>query len=151
MNIMITSLVALAITAATAIGAEKNAPGDDEAINGIWSPTEAVLGGAPLPPSALKKITLRIDGAEYEVEVRVEGEPEPDQGTSALNTNVTPKTMMITSTNGPNRGKTFPAIYALKDDTLRVCYDLSGQKHPTDFKSVKGTQLYLVIYKRKEK
>ena len=149
MNIMITCLVALAITVATAAGAEKNATSDDKALNGIWSPTEAVLGGVPLPPPALKKITLRIDGAKYEV--AVQDEPEPDQGTSTLNTNVSPKTMTITSTNGPNRGKTFPAIYELKDDTLRVCYDLSGKKHPTDFKSVKGTQLYLVTYKRKEK
>ena len=149
MNIMINCLVALAITAATAIGAEKNAAGDDKALNGIWSPTEAVLGGVPLPLPALKKITLRIDGAKYEV--KVEGETEPDQGTSTLNTNTSPKTMTIASTNGPNRGKTFPAIYELQDDTLRVCYDLSGKKHPTDFKSVKGTQLYLVTYKRKEK
>ena len=149
MNIMITCLVASATIAATAVGAEKNAASDDKALNGMWSPTEAVLGGAPLPPPALKKITLRIDGAKYEV--KVEGESEPDQGSSALNTNVSPKTMTITSTNGPNRGKTFPAIYELKDDTLRVCYDLSGQKHPADFKSIKGTQLYLVTYKRKEK
>ena len=149
MNIMITCLVALATAAATALGAEKNAASDDKALNGTWSPTEAVLGGVPLPAPALKKITLRIDGAKYEV--LVEGEPAPDQGTSTLNTNVSPKTMTIASTNGPNRGKTFPAIYELKDETLRVCYDLSGEKHPTDFKSVKGTQLYLVTYKRKEK
>jgi uncharacterized protein (TIGR03067 family) len=146
---MITCLAAFAITTTTAVGAEKTAPGDDKTLNGIWSPTEAVLGGQLLPPPALKKITLGIAGAKYEV--TVEGEPEPDQGTSTLNTNVSPKTMTITSTNGPNRGKTFPAIYELKDDTLRICYDLSGQKHPTDFKSVKGTQLYLVTYKRKQK
>ena len=34
--------------------------------------------------------------------------------------------MTITGTEGPNRGKTFPAIYELKDDTLRICDDLSG-------------------------
>jgi len=146
---MITCLVALAITTATAVGAEKNAPGDDKAINGIWLPTEAVLGGVTLPPPALQKITLRIDGAKYEVTVK--GESVPDQGTSMLNTNVSPKTTTISSTNRPNRGMTFPAVYELKDDTLRVCYDLSGEKHPTDFKSLKGTQLYLVTYKRKQK
>jgi uncharacterized protein (TIGR03067 family) len=149
MNKMITCAVALAITAAAAVGAEKNAASDDKAMNGIWSPTSGVLGGVTLPPPALKKITLRIDGDKYEV--TVEGEPEPDQGTSTVNTNVTPKTMTVISTNGPNRGKTYPAIYELKDDTLRVCYDLSGKKHPTEFTSVKGTQLYLVTYKRKEK
>jgi uncharacterized protein (TIGR03067 family) len=56
--------------------------------------------------------------------------------------------MSITGTNGPNLGKTFPAIYELKGDTLRICYDLSGEKFPTDYKSVEGTKLYLVTYKR---
>jgi len=58
--------------------------------------------------------------------------------------------MTITDTAGPNQGKTFPAIYELKGDTLRICYDLSGAKRPTEFKTVAGTQLYLVTYTRVE-
>jgi len=61
-----------------------------------------------------------------------------------------PKGMTITDTAGPNQGKTFPAIYELKGDTLRICYDLSGAKRPTEFKTVAGTQLYLVTYTRVE-
>ena len=56
--------------------------------------------------------------------------------------------MTITGTEGPNHGKTFPAIYEIKGDTLRICYDLSGVKRPTEFKSVPGTRLYLVTYSR---
>ena len=52
---------------------------------------------------------------------------------------------------GPNKGKTFPAIYELAGDTLRVCYDLSGKKRPTEFKTKADTKLYLVTYKRKKK
>ena len=44
--------------------------------------------------------------------------------------------MTITGTEGPNHGRTFPAIYELKGDTLRICYDLSGAKRPTEFKSI---------------
>ena len=58
--------------------------------------------------------------------------------------------MTITGTEGPNQGKTFPAIYELKGDTLRICYDLSGAKRPTEFKSIAGTRLYLVTYNRKK-
>jgi len=61
-----------------------------------------------------------------------------------------PKGMSVTGTEGPNSGKTFPAIYELKGDTLRICYDLSGAKRPTEFKSVAGTKLYLVTYVRKK-
>jgi uncharacterized protein (TIGR03067 family) len=58
--------------------------------------------------------------------------------------------MTITGTAGPNSGKTFPAIYELKGDTLRICYDLSSAKRPTEFKSIAGTRLYLVTYNRKK-
>jgi uncharacterized protein (TIGR03067 family) len=61
-----------------------------------------------------------------------------------------PKGMSITGTEGPNIGKTYPAIYELKGDMLRICYDLSGAKRPTEFKSTAGTRLYLVAYNRKK-
>jgi hypothetical protein len=41
------------------------------------------------------------------------------------------------------------AIYELDGDMLRICYDLSGKKHPETFATQKGTPLYLVVYKRK--
>jgi uncharacterized protein (TIGR03067 family) len=58
--------------------------------------------------------------------------------------------MDIEGTKGPNKGKTILAIYELKDDTLRICYDLSGKKHPKEFKTKEGTQLFLVEYKREK-
>ncbi len=61
-----------------------------------------------------------------------------------------PKGVTVTGRKGPNAGKTFPAIYELKSDTLRICYDLSGAKRPTEFKSDAGTQLFLVTYSRKK-
>jgi uncharacterized protein (TIGR03067 family) len=56
----------------------------------------------------------------------------------------------VIGTEGPNQGKTFPAIYELKKDTLRICYDLSGAKRPTEFKTMSGTRLFLVTYKREK-
>ena len=81
-------------------------------------------------------------------EVSVGG--KPDKGTYTLDSTCKPKGMSITGTEGPNQGKTFPAIYELKGDTLRICYDLSGAKRPTEFKSTAGTRLYLVTYSRKQ-
>ena len=75
-------------------------------------------------------------------------ETAPDRGTYTLDSDAKPKGMTITGTEGPNRGKTFPAIYELNGDTLRICYDLSGAKRPTEFKTSAGTKLYLVTYNR---
>ena len=66
---------------------------------------------------------------------------EPDRGTYTLDATSKPKGMTITGTEGPNNGKTFPAIYELEGDTLRICYDLSGAKRPTKFATVAGTKL----------
>ena len=122
---------------------------DEKAHEGVWKPIAAVLGGAKLPPPALKAITLKITGNNYEV--TVEGEKEPDKGTCMLDTNSNPKRMIIKGTEGPNRGKTFLAIYEMKDaSSMRVCYDLSGTAFPKEFKAPKDTQLYLVGYRRQK-
>jgi len=92
----------------------------------------------------LKSIRLKLESGKYEVLVG----DQPDRGTYTLNATSTPKSMTIRGTEGPNLGKTFPAIYELNGDTLRICYDLSGAKRPTAFQSVTGTQLFLVTYAR---
>ena len=57
--------------------------------------------------------------------------------------------MTIKSEEGPNKGKTFLAIYEMKDEvSMRVCYDLSGKEFPTEFKATPGTKLYLAGYRR---
>ena len=115
--------------------------------DGAWKPKSAMLGGVLLPPPALKAITLLIKGDKYEV--HVEGEDHSDKGTVTRDESVTPHRMTIKSLDGPNKGKTFLAIYEIKGpDAYRVCYDLSGRAFPTDFKSPKGSQLYSVGYRR---
>ncbi len=120
---------------------------DAKAIQGKWSPAKAELAGNPLPDAILKTISLKLDNEKYEVFV---GE-KPDRGTYTIDPVSKPKSIRITGTEGPNIGKTFPAIYELNGDTLRICYDLSGAKRPAEFKTVAGTQLYLVTYQRKKK
>ena len=124
----------------------KAAPDDSKATQGVWKPIAAVLGGVRLPDDALKTITLKITGDNYEV--TIDGE-KPDKGTCTHDLSTNPKRMTIKSTDGPNRGKTFLAIYEMRDaDSLRVCYDLSGTEFPKEFKAPKGTQLYLAGYRR---
>ncbi len=119
---------------------------DATAVQGNWQPAQAELAGKPMPDAVLKSISLKLENGKYEVFVGT----QPDRGTYTLDSATKPKSMTITGTEGPNLGKTFPAIYELKGDTLNVCYDLSGAKHPTAFKSIAGTMLYLVTYNRKK-
>jgi len=121
-------------------------PPDAKAIEGSWTPIKAELGGQPLPDAVRKTISLKLADGKYDAM----GGGKPDYGTYSLDPSTMPKGMTVTGTNGPNQGKTFPCIYELKGDTLRICYDLSGKKQPTEFKSIAGTELYLVTYSRKK-
>ena len=141
------ALMLVAVLSLSTLAAEEQATTPTQ--DGVWKPIAAVLGGARLPEPALKAITLKITGDNYEV--TVEGEKEPDKGTRTLDTSTTPKRITIKSTDGPNRGKTFLAIYEMKDaDSMRICYDLSGTDFPKEFKAPKGTQFYLVGYRRQK-
>src|SRR5271165_1137422 len=113
---------------------------DSKVVQGVWKPLKAELGGQPMPEEVLKMITLKLQDGRYVVSVG----GQLDKGTCTIDGSTQPKGMTITGTDGPNQGKTFPAIFELEGNTLRICYDLSGKRRPAEFKSVAGTKLYLV-------
>ena len=129
----------------TSLAADDSA--DFKALQGSWIPVKAELGAQPLPTEVLKKITLTLTNHDYEVTVTGE---QSDSGTWSIDPSSKPKGMTIVGTKGPNAGKTFPCIYDIKGNTFRICYDLSGAKQPTEFKTAAGTKLYLVTYNRKK-
>src|SRR5580765_2426261 len=93
-----------------------------------------------MPGPVLKTISMKLADGTYDVSAA----GEPDKGTYEINSSAKPKAITVHGTEGPNKGKTFPAIYEREGETLRICYDLSGGKRPAEFKSVEGTKLYLV-------
>ena len=132
------------LSAALAFAADR--PDDAKSIQGAWTPSKAELGGKAVPDAVLKTIKLKLDNGKYKASVA----GESDIGTYTLDVASKPKGMTVNGTEGPNKGKNFPAIYELDGDTLRICYDLAGAKRPTDFRSTAGTKLYVVTYKRKD-
>jgi len=137
-------ILILCLALAATISSAGDSSNDAKAVQGNWSPVTAELSGQPMPDAVLKTISLKLENGKYEVFV---GE-FPDRGTYTINPAT--RSMTVTGMEGPNHGKIFPAIYELKGDTLRICYDLSGMKRPTEFKSLAGTKIYLVTYHRKQ-
>jgi len=121
-------------------------PDDAKAIQGTWLPVKAALAGKPMPEEFLKKIvSLQLDNGKYVVTAE-----SLDKGTYTLNPTAKPKILDVTGGTGPNVGRKIPAIYELEGDTLRICYNLGGSAHPTEFKSPTGTKFFLIIYQRKK-
>ena len=124
----------------------EDAADDHKLLQGTWLPTAAELNEKPFDEATLKTMKLVIEGDKYTVTVG----KSIDKGTIKIDPAAKPKTMNIVGTEGPNKGKTILAIYELTGDTLRICYDLAGKKRPTEFKTVKDTQQFLVSYKREK-
>jgi uncharacterized protein (TIGR03067 family) len=136
------------------VGVGPFALGDDSAkanddakkMQGSWKPVSAEFAGKPFPEEVRKTKKLVLGDGKYTVTVGAQA----DEGTVKVDPAKTPRAMDIVGTKGPNQGKTFLAIYELKENTLRICYDLSGKARPKEFKTQADTQLFLVEYKRQE-
>ena len=118
---------------------------EEPKVDGTWLATKAELGGKKLPKKVTENLKLTLKKGDYEVVAE-----SPDRGTVTYNNSADPKEMDIKGTEGPNKGKTFLAIYELKDDKLTICYDLSGEARPTEFKTKPDTKLFLVTYRAQE-
>jgi len=118
----------------------ESAEGDWKTIEGTWIPVAFEVGGVKLPEETFKDTKLVMTDGHYTY--------QNDRGTYKLITSETPRGMDVTGIEGPNQGKTFPAIYQLTGDTLRICYDLAGKTRPTEFATRAGTRQFLASYKR---
>jgi uncharacterized protein (TIGR03067 family) len=125
-------------------GPAKTAAVEKSKFDGTWAIESAELGGQVMPAEFNKTTSMTLSGDQYVVTVG----QSPDRGTFRVDESKSPKTMDITGTEGPNKGKTIQAIYELTGDKLRVCYDLSGGNRPTEFASKPDSQLCLVTYHR---
>lgn len=115
--------------------------GDD--VQGLWKPLSAELGGQKFPETLIANWRLELKDGKY----TLTGAESPDSGTYKVDDAKKPKAMDVMGGDGPNKGKTFPCIYEIDGDTMRICYDLAGKERPKEFKTAKGTKQYLVVYK----
>ena len=127
--------------------AQKPTREDLKLMEGTWIPVSAELNGTALPEEGLKGMKLVIQKDEYTVHVG----NQIDQGTLKVDPSKTPRRMDIKGVTGPNKDKLIPAIYELKDDTLKICYSLQDSAPPKEFKTKEKPGLFLVLYRRDKK
>lgn len=116
-----------------------NGNDDHKHLEGTWVLETGELGGNPLPDD-FKGLKLEMTNGRYTV--------QNDHGTYALLSDHKPQAMDITGTEGPNKGRTFLAIYELDGETLKICYDLGGKDRPTEFRTRPGSLQFLAVYHR---
>jgi uncharacterized protein (TIGR03067 family) len=144
------ALVATVVALATGRSQDKKdetAAADLKALVGKWKVEKAELGGQDAR-LLLQELKFEITaGGKYVAELA----GQKDEGTFTVDPSKSPKTMDITGTTGPNKGKTIPAIYQLEGDTLTIAYELDGGQRPTKFESPANSKVFLAVYKREKK
>lgn len=116
-----------------------------KSLAGKWQVSDAEIDGKKVTDT-FKDVVLTIENGNYTVKL---GAME-DKGTVGVDSSKKPKSMDVTGTEGVNRGKTFPCIYELKDDTLTICYGLDFATRPAELKTSEKSNRLLIVYKRKK-
>ena len=97
------------------------------------------------PPEDAKKLTLTIQGDKFVL--RKEG-AVVSEGTMKVDPSKKPKELEETITTGPNKGKTFRAIYEIDEDQHKVCFAAVGKDRPTAFATQPSDGRVLQVWKR---
>jgi uncharacterized protein (TIGR03067 family) len=138
-------LLVVALVAAVAIGAE---PKENHGADGTWVIAAMEMGGTKIPAEALKKegAKLTLDGEKWTLKMG----DEAGAGTSKVDATKHPTEMDITTTEGPHKGSVIKAIVERTSDTMKVCFDNSGNERPKEF-STKDKPTYILIEYSREK
>jgi uncharacterized protein (TIGR03067 family) len=118
---------------------------DHAALQGLWAIVKAELAGEEMPRLVAEKTEVELSAGTYAV--RFDGQTA-DRGRYVLSATSLHRGLTLIGTEGPNAGRTIPAIYQLVGDRLRICYGIDGQR-PGGFATTLDSQLYLVTYRRK--
>ena len=129
-----------ALLVALAIGACSSTSTTRPTLAGKWAPLSAELGGQVFHVESFNGATLQLTMDTYEF--------AGDKGTYSVLSTSKPARMDIRGREGPNAGRTIQSIYELAGDQLTVCYQLGSGDRPSDFTPPKGSQVFLVRYKR---
>ena len=139
--------IALGLIVLASGNARADATSDEwKALAGTWKVEKAVISGQDMT-EGLRSAVLVIEEGKYSLQIA----GMTDRGTLSLDLTRTPKVMTIKGTDGPNKDRSYPAIYEMDKDTLKVCYNLDGKDPPTAFESKAGTTVLMATYKREKK
>jgi uncharacterized protein (TIGR03067 family) len=111
---------------------------------GEWTPIGLEMAGTKFEASTFKDAKLTITQDKYVVLMN----GTTDKGDLKIDTSKKIKIMDIVGVEGPNKGKTIPAIYEFDGEMLKVCYTLEGKDRPEGFKTTKENGGFFAVYQK---
>jgi uncharacterized protein (TIGR03067 family) len=127
-------------------GADDKAKDDQKAMQGTWKIEKADFSDEAPPQEALDMMRLVIEGEVITV-VRGDGQKRPAK--FKLDPAKSPRAIDITPQEGASAGKTFPGIYEISGETLKICFS-EADTRPGEFAG-KGEKTRCITLKREKK
>ena len=124
-------LLLIASNAAADVG-EDATKKDLAKFEGKWILISAERDGKKTPQEEAKKTTLTIQADQF---VLRKDSVIISEGRLTLDPTKSPKEIDEAITTGPNKGKTFLAIYEIDDEHHKICFAAAGKVRPTAFSS----------------
>jgi len=124
-----------------------DAPKDVKTLDGTWVLVSGEDDGKKLSDEALKNARLTFEGDKHTVKI----DDTTFTGTHKLDPTNKPRTIDISDTDGPFKGKTVLGIYELDGNEFKICYAPPGKDRPKDFSAKAGTGYRYHVWKREKK
>jgi uncharacterized protein (TIGR03067 family) len=113
---------------------------------GTWRTDRVEAEGKAIPLEGFQSDRLILEGDRFKSKT-----PRGTlSGVFQVNPAVVPKTIDVTFTDGPAKGKTHEGIYELEGDTYKVCMAHPGKPRPTEFVTRPGSGDFLQVLKREK-
>jgi uncharacterized protein (TIGR03067 family) len=139
------TILTVALVLAVAYARGDSARTDDERLQGTWKVLSLVVNGEKIAVDKIQDSRLVIQGDKYSFRL---GEMKLEM-TYKADASKKPHTLDMTVTEGPMKGKTYHAIYALENGNLKICRHVEAdQTRPSQFASPSGSGIMLIVWKR---
>lgn len=112
-----------------------------EKVQGSWSLAALTVEGKDIPDA---KASLMLKGDKYTFTA---GE-KVNKGVYKVDVSKKPMALDIVCMEGPDKGKTLPAIFEVEGDSLKICLTIKGKDRPVAFVSKPDSGTVLESWKK---
>jgi uncharacterized protein (TIGR03067 family) len=117
---------------------------EQQRLEGTWKVISGEAGGMPLPLEVTRNFKLSFQGSTFITQVG----DQKREGSYTVDPGKSPRTIDITLSSGPDKGKTQLAIYSVLGNTLRICGAEPGRERPTGFETRDKAGVILLMLRR---
>lgn len=121
---------------------------DLDKLQGTWQVLKLEVNGTTAPAESVAKARFVVEGQKA---ITKEGDKVVSEGFLRIDPRKKPAELEISPEKLPVRGKTSKGIYRFDGEMLKLAIGAVGEDRPSDFTSLKGTEVVVFTLKREKR